>query len=308
MKRIDLKVGFQCNNLCRFCVQGDKRKIYPNKTDKEVRNILKENAAHRQGVVFTGGEPTIRKELVGWVAYAKDLGYKAIQIQTNGRLFAYKDYCRALIKAGANEFGPAVHGSTAKIHDSLTCSPGSFKQTIRGIKNLVSLDQYVGTNSVINKINYRDLPKLAELLVSLGVNQFQFAFIHINRIIASNQKLVEEIIPRHSAVEPYVKKGLQIGVKAGIPVMTEAIPYCLMGGYEDFVVEKNIPDTNVYDADFQVEDYTNYRRNLGKARGPACPKCKYFKICEGPWKEYPELFGWSEFKPVKIKNGQRLKK
>ena len=25
VRRIDVKVGFQCNNRCRFCVQGDKR-------------------------------------------------------------------------------------------------------------------------------------------------------------------------------------------------------------------------------------------------------------------------------------------
>ena len=299
MKRIDLKIGFQCNNLCRFCVQGNKREIYPNKTDKEVKEILEKNSRKSQGVVFTGGEPTIRKELVGWVKCANRLGYSAIQIQTNGRLFAYKDYCKTLIAAGANEFSPALHGSTSAIHDNLTRAKGSFEQTVQGIRNLVSLGQYVGTNSVINKMNYKDLPNLAKLLAGLKVNQFQFAFIHINHIIASDPKLVEEIVPRHSQVEPYVKKALQVGIKAGIPVMTEAIPYCLMKGYEDFVVEEIIPDTDVYDADFQVEDYTDYRRNKGKAKGPLCSQCKYFKSCEGPWKEYPELFGWEEFKPVK---------
>ncbi len=35
------------------------------------------------------------------------------------------------------------------------------------------------TNSVVTKSNYRELPKLASLLVKLGVKQFQFAFIHI---------------------------------------------------------------------------------------------------------------------------------
>lgn len=301
MKRIDLKIGFQCNNLCRFCVQGDKRKIYPNKTDKEVRDILKKNASTSQGVVFTGGEPTIRKELVGWVEYAKNLGYEAIQIQTNGRLFAYKDYCKTLISAGATGFSPALHGSIAEIHDRLTRAVGSFDQTVKGIKNLISLGQFVGTNSVITKINYKDLPQLAELLVDLEVNRFQFAFIHINDIIFFEPKLVGEIVPRHSSVEPYVKKALQIGIDAGITVTTEAIPYCFMSGYERFVVEDKIPDTAVYDADFQIKDYANYRRNNGKAKGPLCGQCSYDRVCEGPWREYPKLFGWKEFKPVKNK-------
>ena len=301
MKRIDLKIGFQCNNRCLFCVQGDKRDIFPNKSDGEVREILKKNACDCRGVVFTGGEPTISESLVSWVKYAKKLGYQDIMIQTNGRLFAYRDYCEAIIKAGANQFSPALHGSTAHIHDSLTRAPGSFKQTVQGIKNLRALGQYVATNSVITKLNYKDLPNLAKLLVKLGVNQFQFAFIHINQIILNNPELINKIIPRHKEIEPYVKKGLRLGVNASVAVMTEAIPYCFMKDYEGFVAERIIPDADVFDAEFEIKDYTSYRRNEGKARGPACPKCKYFKVCEGPWKEYPQIFGWEEFQPVKDK-------
>ena len=298
MKRIDLKIGFQCNNRCIFCVQGNKRETSPNKSDKEVKDILKKEAKDHQGVVFTGGEPTVRKELVGWVQYAKKLGYKKIQIQTNGRMFAYKDFCEKIITAGANEFSPALHGSSAKIHDSLTRAKGSFNQTVQGIKNLKTLRQYVLTNTVITKLNYKDLPSLAKLLVSLGVNQFQFAFIHINQIIAKDSSLIKKIIPKHSLVEAYVKRGLDVGIKAGVNVMTEAIPYCFMKGYEQYIAEEIIPDTAIFDDDLELDDYGYYRKNQGKAKGPNCSSCKYYDICEGPWKEYPEIFGWDEFKPI----------
>jgi len=298
MKRVDLKIGFQCNNRCRFCVQGNKRETASNKSNKEVRAILKKEAKTHQGVVFTGGEPTIRKELIEWVKYAKDLGYKTIQVQTNGRIFAYKSFCEKMIKAGANEFSPALHGSTAEIHDYLTRVSGSFNQTIQGIKNLKDLGQYILTNSVVTKPNYKDLPNLAELLVGLRVNQFQFAFMHISQIIAHNPELIKEIVPRHSEVEPYVKKGLEIGIKAGIEVMTEAVPYCFMKGYEQYIAEKKIPDTSVFDNDIELDDYGHYRKTQGKAKGVNCSSCKYNNICEGPWKEYPEIFGWDEFKPI----------
>ena len=214
-------------------------------------------------------------------------------------MFAYMNYCEEIIKAGANVFGLSIHGSNPQIHDYLTRVPGSWGQTTRGIKNLKSLGRSVMTNSVVNKINYKDLPDLAKLLVSLGVRQFQFAFMHINRLIASDPKLIKEIVPRHPAVEPYVKKGLQIGIKAGLRVMTEAIPYCFMKGYEQYIAEKIIPDAAVYDADSVIKDFTPHRKTKGKAKGPNCKKCRYYKVCEGPWKEYPEIFGWKEFKPVK---------
>ena len=298
MRRLDLKVGFSCNNRCIHCIQGNKRFTAPDKTDKEIREILKRESKDHDGVVFTGGEPTIRPELVSWVAYAKKIGYKVIQIQSNGRMFSYKDYCKALIRAGANEFSPALHGSTAKIHDAITQVPGSWKETVQGIINLKSLGQYVIDNTVVSKLNYKDLPNLARLFVKLKVDQFQFAFMHINNIIFHDPKLIKKIVPRYRDTVPYMKRGLDIGAKAGIVMMTEAVPYCFMKGYEKYVAEQYIPFTTVVDNNLEVKDYGHYRKTEGKMKGPNCQKCKYYKVCEGPWKEYPEIFGWDEFKPV----------
>lgn len=300
MERVDLKVGYQCNNRCLFCIQGDKRYSSPDKSDNKIIQILKNMKKDHDSVVFTGGEPTFRsKKLLEWVRIAKEIGYKAIQIQSNGRMFSYKEYCIALIKAGANEFSPAIHGSTSNIHDSLTQAIGSYSQTLKGIQNLRELNQYILTNSVVTKLNYKDIPNLAKLLVRLKVNQFQFAFMHINTIVAKSPQLVRKIVPRYQEAIPYIKKGLNIGNKAKIKVMAEAIPYCFMKGYEKYISEQYIPFTSVFDDKIELTDYGSYRVNEGKIKGPQCKNCKLFKICEGPWKEYPDIFGWSEFKPIK---------
>ena len=299
MKRVDVKTNFSCNNKCVFCVQGNKRYRHEDKSTERVKEILREAKDKHDMVVFTGGEITIRKDLPELVSYAKGLGFKKIQMQTNGRMFAYKKFCRTIINAGADEFGLALHGPTAEIHDRLTGAEGAFKQTTAGIKNLKSMGQWVNVNCVVTKPGYKRFPELADLLIDLGVDQYQFAFIHINRIIADDPSLIEEIVPRKSDVMPYLKKGLDKGVRAGVRVMTEAIPFCLMEGYEQFIAENGkIPGGDVYDADFSIEDYENYRKAQGKVKAEKCKKCKYYKVCEGPWKEYPDIFGWDEFKPV----------
>lgn len=303
-KRADIKITFQCNNKCQFCVQGNKRERFGNKDLGEVKKFLEQvwQEGYRQ-VVFTGGEPTVHPDFLAMVKLAKKMNF-FIQIQTNGRTFAYKKFCQQLVALGINEFGPSLHGATAKTHDFLTGSEGSFEQVVAGIKNLKELGQYVLTNTVITSKNYQELPNLAQLLVSLGVDQFQLAFVHI---LGSAQKNQDWLVPQKRLVMPYVKKALNIGLEAKKNVMTEAIPYCLMRGYENCIAENIIPESKILDADFIVNSYTDYRQNKGKIKHQKCKKCFYFKVCEGPWKEYPEIFGWSEFKPVLRKKNAKDK-
>lgn len=156
MQRTNIKVTFRCNNHCQFCAGRDEREKFPDKTTDELKQVRKTHEA----IVFSGGEPTIRKDLPKLVRLAKDLRFRAIQIQTNGRMFTYRKFCQDLIKEGGKtiSFGVSLHGHNSKLHDSLTGSSGSFNQTATGIKNLKSLGQQVLTNTVITKPNYKHLP------------------------------------------------------------------------------------------------------------------------------------------------------
>ncbi|MCX5696213.1 MAG: radical SAM protein [Candidatus Omnitrophica bacterium] len=294
MNRIDIKVSFKCNNHCKFCVQGDKRDFCPDKSDQEIKEILKKSRKAFGEVVFTGGELTLRPNIIGLVSFAKGLGYK-VQLQTNGRMFVYKDFCRDIIKAGADMFAVSIHGHNARLHDYLTGARGSFQQSSAGIKNILSLGKMVVTNTVINQKNYRFLPEIADFLIDLGVPQYQFAYPHI---LGNALKNISFIVPRKKEIMPYVKKGLKIGIARGRIVRTEAIPYCLLGKYRDCIAEQHIPETKVFDVKIN-EDFSRWRKEEGKLKGPNCKKCRYFKCCEGPWREYPEIFGWNEFKPIK---------
>ncbi|OGS13258.1 MAG: hypothetical protein A2234_03195 [Elusimicrobia bacterium RIFOXYA2_FULL_58_8] len=302
--RIDIKVTFRCNNKCDFCAQGHKREDQSDRGTQRVRGDLA--AAYKRGsraVVFTGGEPTLHPHIIELVSMAKKIGYKTIQLQTNGRTFAYLGLLERLIAAGATEMSPSLHGAKPETHDALTRTPGSFLQTVAGIKNTARLGMPIVTNTVITSSNYRELPALAALLVKLGVSQYQFAFVHIVGTALENSKW---IVPEKSLIMPWVKKGLDAGIKNGIPCYTEAIPFCFMAGYEDCVAERIIPEGPVADGDKFIESYGDYRRTEGKTKGPLCKTCRYFKICEGPWREYPEIYGWKEFRPVKtLKTGKR---
>ena len=296
MRRLDIKIGFACNNHCDFCAQGDKRRVQDRRSLEEISRDLEAAAATGvRGVVFTGGEPSLHPDLVRAVAAAKSRGFTSIQIQTNGRRFAYAGFCEVLRDAGANEFSPSLHGSRPEIHDGLTRAPGAWKQVVAGIQNLKRRGLFVLTNTVVTARNFRDMPDLARLLVRLGVDQFQLAFVHIVGTAAKN---AQSVVPKKSEAVPFMLEGMRIGRAAGVPCYTEAVPYCFLRGFEDCASERVMPDGPVVDLDVRLDSWEKYRVGSGKAKRPECGECRHDSRCEGPWREYPELHGWDEFVPV----------
>ena len=74
----------------------------------------------------------------------------------------------SLIAAGATEFSPSLHGSTAAIHDELTQAPGSFDQTVAGLKNL----KWHNVKPQVDEVEFADGKRIILLsegrLVNLG--------------------------------------------------------------------------------------------------------------------------------------------
>lgn len=298
MKRLDLKVGFSCNNNCTFCAQAHRRDQGDNSFDEIVKDLEEGYEDGVREVVFTGGEPTIREDIVEIITRAKEIGFKNIQIQTNGRMFYYKDFAKKLIDAGATEFSPALHGPDKETHEKGTRADGSFEQTLQGIKNLKDIGAYVITNTVVNKFNYKKLPEIVEILMDIGVDQFQLAFVHP---CGNAGKNFYKVVPRKSDAQPYIHEALDLADDHPHDTknkMVEAYPYCFMQGYEQYVSQLYMPKADIRGQGNVVKDHEKLRVSHDKMKAEKCKKCKYFKVCEGPWKEYPQHYGFEEFEPV----------
>ncbi|MEM2115678.1 MAG: hypothetical protein QW524_01785, partial [Candidatus Woesearchaeota archaeon] len=130
----------------------------------------------------------------------------------------------------------------------------------------------------------------------LKVDQFQYAFVHA----AGNAWVnIESMMPTMSEAIVYMKKGTKYAAIHNINVMNEAVPYCLMKGYERFVSELYIPEkTIVKEKERYIWDFKKVRTTEGKTLFEQCGFCRFRFICEGPWKEYPLKFGSDEFIPV----------
>ncbi|MDH5493900.1 MAG: radical SAM protein [Myxococcales bacterium] len=292
--RTDLKVGFACNNRCIFCAQGEKRRSMPRVAPDELLARMKSAFAPGRGIVLTGGEPTVRKDIVHLVAEARRIGYRPIQVQTNGRMLSYGQLMADLVRAGASEISPALHGSTAEIHDALTKAPGSYEQTVAGIRNAGKAGVSLITNTVVVKSNLHDLVATVELLAELGAHQSQLAMVHP---VGTAYEEYEAVVPRLDEAAPFVKAAIEAGKAKGLRMVVEALPPCFLREHPDAIIEEAIPETTVVDMDGAHFEFSEWRRDEGKAKGPPCERCTRSSACEGPWREYPEKQGWEGYVP-----------
>ncbi|MHA2406653.1 MAG: radical SAM protein, partial [Candidatus Hermodarchaeia archaeon] len=100
--RVDLALTYRCNNTCPHCYVPPARRewdatheLETPKWKKILDNLLEQAVPH---VTFTGGEPTLRDDLVELVQYAEDIGVIA-GLVTNGRRLT-KPLVDDLVKAG----------------------------------------------------------------------------------------------------------------------------------------------------------------------------------------------------------------
>jgi MoaA/NifB/PqqE/SkfB family radical SAM enzyme len=291
----DIKVGYSCNNDCMHCVVAHKRKE-GDKTLERVKQDIGLAFGACSHLILTGGEPTIRKDFLQILEYAKR-NFKEITIQTNGRMFSYEKFTKKVMQATKTIkvfFVVAVHGDSKEIHDAVTRVAGSFEQTVKGIENLEKMKSNVKIQTVITKLNYRHLPKIVKLFSEKGIKKIQFPFVHP----AGNAfKYSEKIVPKMSKVIPYVKSAIDLAKKMGVEIKTEGIPPCCLKENQECIsefsrkieIEMNCPEEVNQNFDHIGVNYSKTKK---------CSGCSMNNLCAGTWKEYFELYGDGEFKVI----------
>lgn len=291
----ELLPGYECNSNCRFCsIDPAKRKI--NSTTEELLKVIYQ--AKKDGFKYLGiggGEPTMRKDLLTIISFAKQLKFDVVRIETNGIALSYPDYCRRLVEAGLDFVKISIHGHQAKIHDFLTQVPGSFSKVLKAIENLQKLRVRIEINTVINKINYKLYPQFVDFFAKKGIGSFVFIYpLYTGRMAENWQKIGIGI----KKAAPYLKEALDLidGLELDKGIVFN-VPLCCLPGEEEKMVEFSPFNTKVGAPDSTVES-VDYDRLKAKDKIQRCKLCRNFKNCEGVWHSYLKLFGNKEFQPI----------
>ncbi|MHA2060172.1 MAG: radical SAM protein [Candidatus Ranarchaeia archaeon] len=182
--RMDLALTYRCNNDCSHCYNPAERRTWD--TSKELTTEQWKQVLDRlldlsiPHVTFTGGEPTLRKDLVELVQYAEEIGIIA-GLVTNGRLLT-KDLVKSLVDAGIDYVQITLESHLPEVHDKMVGVKGAWKETVQGLDNFIPTDVYTITNTTLTQLNRAEIGKTVEWLASKGQTNFA-----MNGLIYSGQ-------------------------------------------------------------------------------------------------------------------------
>lgn len=317
-ERVHVLTGAVCNNNCVFCMEEDRegREVVNSRTDDAlVRFILEENAGVEE-VCFTSGEPTTNPSLPRWVRMAKDAGVPRVSVMTNGRALSYDGYTRRLIAAGMRRFYVSIHGDDAKLHEGLTRTPGSFLQTVAGIRTVARYKRHgveLHTSTVVTRRNVPHLTSIYRFLRELGVDQVVFNVMQANGRANTH---FEKIFPRYTDIALAAKAFLdeQRAIEPRVMAFFVDIPLCTTEALPDFnrgYVERYAhyepARSGSHDRELAIEREAEgelvrmERAHLdaeARQKRDACASCRYDAACEGVWSNYLARYGWDEMQPV----------
>lgn len=112
-------------------------------------------------ILFSGGEPLVRKDLVELAEYAVSKGMRAV-ISTNGTLIS-NEMARKLKDVGLSYVGISLDGME-EINDHFRGIKGAFQAALDGIENCKAAGIKVGLRFTINKFNTEEVPAIFDLL------------------------------------------------------------------------------------------------------------------------------------------------
>ena len=155
-------VGRRCNLRCVHCYSHSRDVEYEGElTTAEGKTLLEDLAAFGAPVIlFSGGEPLMRPDILPLISHARSLGLRAV-LSTNGTLIT-EQMASNLKSLGLSYVGISLDG-LKETHDRFRGMKGAFEQALAGLRNCQEAGIKVGLRFTINRRNVKDVPGIFKL-------------------------------------------------------------------------------------------------------------------------------------------------
>jgi MoaA/NifB/PqqE/SkfB family radical SAM enzyme len=277
-----IQVVRRCNQECRFCSNPvNERELSLSQAKRLCEGY------HRRGydgVILTGGEPTLYAPLPKLIAYAGELGL-ACRIITNGQHTADPAYLRSLMSAGLRHLHITVHSHRKPVQSFLSGNPDSLDNIARTLVLLRRYQADVNINQTICAQNSDHLHETVRWLCQ------RFPYIrHFSWTCLDTQT---ERVAGHPETVPTLK-GLRDSLLRAMRWLTrtnrtfrvEKVPLCYMGEFSHCSTEtRALVRKEERSIDFlDARGHCRERRwSLGYGKPAVCRLCSLTDICAGLW-------------------------
>jgi len=226
---ITLRVTHACNSRCITCDYWKNTDDPQELPTEEWIRILRDAKKWVQPchIIFTGGEPFVKKGFCEILKYAKEQGFYTT-VNSNGILFD-KQGREKIFALNPDFIVFSLNSKNPKVHDYYKGVEHLHQRIIDAIKykNNIKCDTLIGFMSLITKDSYRDLMAFAKWAAGLGVKSIDFGAIR-EELDANNP---EGNSPHANGTNPFWKiddlseleKQLDLlasAKKSGLPITT----------------------------------------------------------------------------------------
>jgi pyruvate-formate lyase-activating enzyme len=259
----------RCNEKCLFCMVADEIAQSDDLNFQEAVDKIISQPIGTQ-IEFFGGEPTIYPRFLDLLRVARQHGYYC-SIASNVRIFHSDRYTDAVAALDPSKIyiRTSIYGDTEALHDYYTDTPGSYRQTVRGIQNIVQAGFMCQVNIVILKENVDKLSSIVDQVHTWGVPRIKFG--NLISLSTCGPHAV-----RLSTVRPRLRDAIGRAESFGLTVTVEKTPVCVASGRIDLMSTERM----IYQSTRSFDD------------PGTCGGCLVRPWCDGLDPDYVTLFGY----------------
>lgn len=285
---VDVVLGYDCNLACDYCTISPAMRARALRGTDVVRALETGRERDYDRVAFTGGEPTIRRDLLALVRKSRELGYGSVKVQSNGLMFSPKNVGR-LTEAGADLLHVSIHASDPAAYHRTVRREGTYALMCAGLEAAVQSGVEVVVDMIVRDKTYETLPQTIDWIHTRGARQVDLWFVSLtdaNRFNLNSMPAMTEAVP-------HMRRAFARGRELGMRVRSLHVPRCLLGDDASHAFDPGADRVMVVTPDsmFELKDSLL----AGRMQVPACTGCEHELICPGVRPDYVERFGDGEF-------------
>lgn len=287
MALLDVILGYDCNLACDYCTITPAMRLRSLDTRAVLAAMRDARARGYEDLSLTGGEPTIRGDLLGLVRAAKKLGFADIKVQSNGLLYTPGNVAR-LIEAGASTFHVSIHTHLASAYDAMVRRDGAFEAMQRGLEALVAHDVDPVADVILTTATHPRLPHAIDWLADRGVMGADLWFVSLTDGNANNPGS----LPAMTEVVESIRLAVPVAEARGVRLRSLHLPRCLLGDLVWMAYDPAAERVMVVTPDDRFE--LSGSKLTPQMHVPACDGCPERSACRGVRPDYVAARGDGE--------------